>query len=334
MNEVNYQDIPRKLGLLAMSHFSTRFVSNTIKSTHLNEFNLQLHFSIFVSMRTYEPFWESIMETGFVCSEYILTIARPTHASRAHAIQHFAHTNDLNLAQYYYSFKEAAISSPIWAMFLSFLFHKHTDSVITHESKHSIAMHSVHHLEIFSCRRQSTTLNTAMESCLVWSETCRTSSVVGAPSERHSQLGPAPSAFHSLNDLILLVFDELKNIVKIHVLLKCSYPKKIQNSIKWSSGSSFWILRWESRSIFPKESLAIKQYSIHLFLFSWRFHVSSSYSGAEFKDNRFSILKSTATSRYIPFSWAITTRVSGITVGSRPIAQFTSSNSFKSMKYI
>ena len=114
--------------------FQHHIWSNTTKSIHWGEFNLGLNFSIFVSMRTYEPFWESIMETGFVCSEYILTIARPTHASRAHAIQHFAHTNDLNLAPYYYSFKEAAISSPIWTMFLSFLFRKHTDSVIIHES--------------------------------------------------------------------------------------------------------------------------------------------------------------------------------------------------------
>ena len=68
-------------------------------------------------------------------------------------------------------------------------------------------MHSVHHFKIFFWRGQNTTLNTTTESTLVSSQTCRSSSVVGAPSGRHSRLGPALSAFHSLNDWIFLSHD-------------------------------------------------------------------------------------------------------------------------------
>jgi hypothetical protein len=59
---------------------------------------------------------------------------------------------------------------------------------------------------------EGTTLNTTTESPLVSSQTCRSSSVVGAPPGRHSRLGPALSAFNSLNDLILLSHDWLDGI--------------------------------------------------------------------------------------------------------------------------
>ena len=71
----------------------------------------------------------------------------------------------------------------------------------------SISTHLMHHVEIFFWSRQNTTLTTTIKSPLVWSKTSRSSSVVGAPSGRHSRLDPALSALHSLNDLILLLHD-------------------------------------------------------------------------------------------------------------------------------
>ena len=71
----------------------------------------------------------------------------------------------------------------------------------------SITMRLVHHLEIFFWREQNSSLTTTIESPLVSSKTCRTSSVVGAPSGRHSRLGPALPALHSPNDFIFLPHD-------------------------------------------------------------------------------------------------------------------------------
>ncbi len=65
-------------------------------------------------------------------------------------------------------------------------------------------MPSVHHLEIHFGRRQSIMLNTTTERLLISNKTCISSSVVGVPAGRHSQLVPKLAALHSLNDLILL----------------------------------------------------------------------------------------------------------------------------------
>ena len=78
----------------------------------------------------------------------------------------------------------------------------------------SIAMPSVNHLEIFFWRSLSTTLDTTTENRWISSKTCRASSVVGAPSGRHSRLGPALSALHPLNDLIFLTHDWLQECSK------------------------------------------------------------------------------------------------------------------------
>ena len=58
------------------------------------------------------------------------------------------------------------------------------------------------------------------------------------------------------------------------------------------------------------------------------FHVSSLFHWAELIDYFFAILMSTATSPCILF-WVTTKRVPGITVDSRPIAQFTSWENYK-----
>ena len=73
--------------------------------------------------------------------------------------------------------------------------------------KQSIDMLAVHYSEIFLWKGASTTLNTTTESPLVWSKTCRTSSVVGAPSGRHSRLDPKLAVLYSLDDFILLPHD-------------------------------------------------------------------------------------------------------------------------------
>ena len=97
-------------------------LSSTIKNTYYTEFNLQLHFSLFVSERAYDPYWEYVTETGIAYTELILTFRRPNRASKAHPIQHSNDTHDLNWALWYFSFEEPALSSPFWTMFLAFLF--------------------------------------------------------------------------------------------------------------------------------------------------------------------------------------------------------------------
>ena len=97
-------------------------LSNMIKNTYYNEFNLQLHFSIFVSERAHDPYWEHVIETGIADAELILTFGRSTRASKAHPLQHSNDTQDLNWALCYFSLEEAALSSPIWTMFLPFFF--------------------------------------------------------------------------------------------------------------------------------------------------------------------------------------------------------------------
>jgi hypothetical protein len=97
-------------------------LSNTIKNTYYNEFNLQLHFSIFVSERVYDPYWEYVIETEIAYTELILTFGRLTRASKAHSIQHSHDTHNLNWPLCYFSFEEPALSSPIWTMLLFFFF--------------------------------------------------------------------------------------------------------------------------------------------------------------------------------------------------------------------
>ena len=105
--------------------------------------------------------------------------------------------------------------------------------------KQSIAMHPVNHFKIFLWRGQTTKLSTTTESPLVWSKICRTSSVVGAPSGRHSRLDPAISALHWLNDLPLYHTIYLRiSVKKKSCSGKMLLPQNIQNSVGWSYGSS------------------------------------------------------------------------------------------------
>jgi hypothetical protein len=83
----------------------------------------------------------------------------------------------------------------------------------------SINMHAVHHSEIYFWRGDSTTINTTTETPLASSKTCSAWSVVGVPSERHSRLGVALSALHSLNDLTLLTHDQLDVISENQLLV-------------------------------------------------------------------------------------------------------------------
>ena len=112
--------------------------SNTIKNTFYNEFNLQLHFSIFVAERAYDPYWEYVTETGIAYTELILTFGRLTRASKAHPIQHSHDTHDLNWALCYFSFEKPALSSPSERCSY-FLFHEYTDSVLIRESNRVLA---------------------------------------------------------------------------------------------------------------------------------------------------------------------------------------------------
>ena len=97
-------------------------LSNTIKNTYYNEFNLQLHFSIFVSERVYHLYWEYVTETGIAYIELILTFGRPSRATKARLIQDSNDTHDLNWALWYFSFEEPVLSSRVWTMFLAFFF--------------------------------------------------------------------------------------------------------------------------------------------------------------------------------------------------------------------
>jgi hypothetical protein len=117
----------------------------------------------------------------------------------------------------------------------------------------SIAMHSVKHFKIFLWRGQTITLSTTTESPFVWSKICRTSSVVGAPSGRHSRLDPAITALHLLNDQALLPPSHPQDTRKKKPCsVKVLSPQDIQNSVEWSYGSSWWLPRRESRIIFKR----------------------------------------------------------------------------------
>ena len=63
----------------------------------------------------------------------------------------------------------------------------------------SIDLYIVHYSEIFSWRRESTTLSATTESLLVWGKTCSASLVLGGRSGRHSRLGLRyPHYIHSI----------------------------------------------------------------------------------------------------------------------------------------
>jgi hypothetical protein len=62
----------------------------------------------------------------------------------------------------------------------------------------NLVMHSVNQLQIFFWTGQNTTLTTTTEGVSLDSKIGRVSSVVGAPSGRHSRLDPALFTFHLL----------------------------------------------------------------------------------------------------------------------------------------
>jgi hypothetical protein len=128
----------------------------------------------------------------------------------------------------------------------------------------------MHHLEIFFSRRQSTTLNTPIESPLFSSKTGRPSSVIGAPSGRHSRLGPAFRAFHSLNEWILLLHDELQNICRNPCSAKMLLHQKLQKNVQWPGGSHWWLRTRRSMMSFTKASWARRQ-SLTAPIFSTKF---------------------------------------------------------------
>ena len=99
---------------------------------------------------------------------------------------------------------------------------------------------------------------------------------------RHSRLGPALFAFHSLNDLILLLHDELQNICRNPSSAKMLLHQKIQNDVQWSGGSYSSLRTWRSRMSFTKASWAWKQFLTQPF-FPQNFHISSSSSRPELK---------------------------------------------------
>ena len=80
----------------------------------------------------------------------------------------------------------------------------------------SIAIPSVHHLEICFRRGQSSTLNTTNERPLIPNKTYISSLVVDASVGHHSQFAPALAVLHSLNDLILFPS-------------RCTYGKILEN---------------------------------------------------------------------------------------------------------
>ena len=102
--------------------FQNYNLSLTIKNTYWNKFNLQVRFSLFVSERAYDPYWEYVTETGIAYTELILNFRWLTRASKAHPIQHSHDTPNLNWTLCYFSYEEPALSSPVWTMFLFFFF--------------------------------------------------------------------------------------------------------------------------------------------------------------------------------------------------------------------
>ena len=125
-------------------------------------------------------------------------IENPPGASKAHPIHHWNHTHDCDLTLSNFSFKEATyiitylkdipITSFVWRCRFDFLT----------LFERSISMNSVHCSVIFFWRGRNTTLTSTADIPLFRSRRSAPRSVVGAPSGRHSRLGPVFSASHSL----------------------------------------------------------------------------------------------------------------------------------------
>ena len=145
---------------------------------------------------------------GMVCTDFIFALGRVTPASRAHRIQIIAHPHDLSWTSRHYYSKKAAISSPVWTLFFFFFFWRYWLDDHARKKK-SIGMPSVHHLKICFWSGQNIELSSITESPLAWSKPSRVSSVVGAPSGRHSRLGPA---LYSIIYWIRLLHDQLGDI--------------------------------------------------------------------------------------------------------------------------
>jgi hypothetical protein len=188
MNRVNSDDVPPKLSYIPMSHFSATFSQTRSR----------------IPIR--------INSTSNITSRFSFQGAQMNHNERRSLVHRklivfnkkIAH--DPNWTRCFFSFKEAAISSPIWRMvpIISFSW-RYRFGYHTRIEK-STSMHLMHHVLIL-WRRQNTTLTTATETSVVWSKTCRFSSVVGASSGRQSRLNPAFSTLQSLNDLIIFTHD-------------------------------------------------------------------------------------------------------------------------------
>ena len=162
-----------------------------------------MHFSIFFQERAYEPYREQVTDIEILYTEFILTVRRPTGESKAHPVQLWNHTQDLNWTRCFFSFGQGAKSSWIWQSSYHSSFTKIYIPIRwsdTNRKENSPALGLLcrnlllkntkyyanhYHLRSFDLKQD-----------------IRSSSVVGAPPGRH--FGPALSALHSLNDLDLL----------------------------------------------------------------------------------------------------------------------------------
>ena len=187
-------------------------------------------------------------------------------------------------------------------MFLSFPFHKETDSVITHEAN-----------TVLICTRCIIQTSFFVKTPMYYAKHCYRKSFVvqqdrqtlsGTLSGHHSQLGPACCAFHFLNDLIILLHPELQNIYRNPCFVKMLLHQKLQNYVQWP-GRSHW--RRVSRGHLEFEGSPEQHW------FSpQNSHISSSFlsSGVEVQDNiwtyftliyhRDSLWQHIVTSRHIP----------------------------------
>jgi hypothetical protein len=125
-----------------------------------------------------------------------LTISRPTHVSRVHPIQHKHHSRAKLESLFIFFPRSCDIISNLNDD--SILFPWRSWFGYPLQIDQSPIMHSANQWQTFFWRGQNTTLTTTTECIFFDSKICKVSSVVGAPSGRHSRLDPALSTFHVL----------------------------------------------------------------------------------------------------------------------------------------
>ena len=133
MNVENSDDSPPKLTHFPILDFSPIF--NQIRSIIPTRINSTSNFNTRFSFQNTHI--KHIENRSLVYGSYILSLFSESEdplMHRKHIRLNTKITHHLNLTLCCFSLKEAPILSRIWTMFLSFLFHEDTDSVITHES--------------------------------------------------------------------------------------------------------------------------------------------------------------------------------------------------------